>query len=371
MKKNIVSAFVSVIFLTIILNGCSTKNGSGSQNEGSEPEYYTVDDFQRVEKFDSHIHLNTEDTTFIRQAQRDNFRFLVIVDDRPFGITMEDQQKIVRKQLKAFPEQISYATTFSVTNFHKPGWQDETLAYLKESFEQGAVAVKVWKNIGMDLRDENGKFVMIDDPKFDPILDYLEENNITLIGHLGEPRDCWLPLEEMTFHQGYYRSHPEYHMYLHPEYPSYEDQINARDNMLAKHRDLKFVGAHLGSQEWSLEALAKSLDKYPNMAVDLARMSDLNFHAKRDWQGTRDFFIKYQDRLLYATDVQVRTQEDPAEMNRRTHEARIFHWKFFVTDEMLTTGGIEGEFKGLKLPRAVVDKIYGGNGGVKGVVNGE
>jgi len=311
-----------------------------------------------MEKFDSHIHLNTEDTTFIVQAERDNFRFLVIVDDRPFGITMADQEKIVRKQLKAFPETIAYATTFSVNRFNAPGWQNETLDYLKNSFDQGAIAVKVWKNIGMNLKDENGKFVMIDNPKFDPILDYLEENDIPLVGHLGEPRDCWLPLEEMTFHQEYYKSHPEYHMYLHPEYPSYEDQINARDNMLEKHPGLKFIGAHLGSLEWSLEELAKRLDKYPNMAVDLARMSDLYFHAKNDWQATHDFFVKYQDRLLYATDVQVGSSQDPAEMNQRAHDSRIFHWKFFATDEMLSVPVIDGTFKGLKLPRTVVDKIY-------------
>lgn len=346
--------FSGLLFLT----SCSRQNSAESQPGDSTTLYYTTDDFQRIAKFDSHIHLNTEDTTFIMQAKRDNFRFLVIVDDRPFGITMADQEKIVRKQLKAFPETIAYATTFSVNRFNTPGWQDETLAYLKNSFEQGAIAVKVWKNIGMDLKDKNGKFVMIDNPKFDAILNYLEQNDTPLVGHLGEPRDCWLPLDEMTFHQGYYKSHPEYHMYLHPEYPSYDDQINARDNMLAKHPGLQFIGAHLGSLEWSLEELAKRLDKYPNMAVDLARMSNLYFHARNDWQATHDFFVKYQDRLLYATDVQVRSLENPAEMNQRTHDNRIFHWKFFATDEMLSVPDIDGTFKGLKLPRTVVEKIY-------------
>ncbi|MEX1239920.1 MAG: amidohydrolase family protein [Cyclobacteriaceae bacterium] len=356
MNKLPVTIFISLS--SLFFTSCSRQNKPESQPVSSQPAHYTADDFHLVEKFDSHIHLNTEDTTFIKQAERDNFRFLVIVDDRPFGISMADQEKIVRKQLKTFPERIAYATTFSVANFNTQGWQDETLAYLKNSFSHGAIAVKVWKNIGMDLKDEKGKFVMIDDPKFDPILDYLEQNKIPLVGHLGEPRDCWLPLEEMTFHQGYYKSHPEYHMYLHPDHPSYEDQINSRDHMLEKHPDLKFIGAHLGSLEWSLEELSKRLDKYPHMAVDLARMSDLCYHAKNDWQATHDFFVKYQDRLLYATDVQVRMPEDPAEMNRGTHDSRIFQWRFFATGEMLSISGIDGEFKGLNLPREVVDKIY-------------
>ena len=210
----------------------------------------------------------------------------------------------------------------------------------------------------MDLKDKEGKFVMIDHPKFDPILEYLERNNITLIGHLGEPKDCWKPLDSMTFHQSYYRSHPEYHMYLHPEYPSYEDQIAAKDNMLAKHPDLKFIGAHLGSLEWSLDELADRLDRFPNMAVDLARVSNLNYHAMIDWQKTHDFFIKYQDRLLYATDVQVGESKDPAQMKKSAHESRFRYWKFFTTDEPFEVPGKDGTCKGLKLPAEVIDKIY-------------
>ncbi|MBA4141291.1 MAG: amidohydrolase family protein [Segetibacter sp.] len=75
--------------------------------------------------------------------------------------------------------------------------------------------------------------------------------------------------------------------------------------MLEKHPDLKFIGAHLGSLEWSIEELAKRLDKFPNMAVDMAaRLSGLQYLAVTNWRGVRDFFIKYQDRLIYATDLE-------------------------------------------------------------------
>lgn len=349
----------TLLLVTSLLSSCSrTKDSTTTGTRQSTSEYYTADDFMRLEKFDSHIHLNTEQTDFIDQAAEDNLRFLVIVDDRPFGITMEDQQKIARKKLEAFPDRIAYATTFSVDNFDDPEWQNRTIDYLKDSFSRGAIAVKVWKNIGMDLRDKDGKFVMIDDSRLDPVLSYLASNNIPLIGHLGEPRECWLPLDQMVLHKGYYSSHPEYHMYLHPEFPSYEDQINARDRMLEKHPDLKFIGAHLGSLEWSLEELAKRLDKYPNMAVDLARMPDLNLHAINNREATRDFFIKYQDRLLYATDVQVRETADPEEMNRTTHVARMRYWKFYTTDEEFTFPALGKTYRGLKLPKGVIDKIY-------------
>ena len=71
----------------------------------------------------------------------------------------------------------------------------------------------------------------------------------------------------------YYAEHPEYHMNQHPNLPSYENQLNARDKMLDKHKDILFMGAHMASLEWSLTELEDFVDKYPNAVVDLgARM---------------------------------------------------------------------------------------------------
>ena len=343
---------VSVFFLS----GCN----SGKHNAATTEQYYSVADFASVKKIDTHIHLNTLHETFIHQAALDNVQFLDIVDDRPFGITMNDQEKIAIQQTKKFPEQINYATTFSTANFGRPGWDEEAIASLKQSLDDGAIGVKVWKNIGMALKDSSGKFVMIDDARFDNILNYIEQNNIPLVAHLGEPRECWLPLDKMVLHKGYYSEHPEYHMYLHPEYPSYEQQIEARDNMLAKHPRITFIGAHLGSLEWSLDELANHLDKYSNMNVDLARMPDLFLQAKNDWQKTRNFFIKYQDRLLYATDVQVAESSDTARYNKSIHEARLRYWTFFATDNKMEEKAI-GSFDALHLPVAVINKVYYSN----------
>ncbi len=213
----------------------------------------------------------------------------------------------------------------------------------------------------MDLKDKNGKWVMIDDPRFDPIIDFIQDNNIPVVGHLGEPKNCWLPLDEMTVNSDrrYFGKHPEYHMFLHPEAPSYEDQIRARDNMLRKHPDLMFVGAHLGSLEWSVDELAKRLDEFPDMAVDMAaRISQLQYQTMNNWQKVRDFMIKYQDRLIYGTDMSVESTSDPDELKKSMNNTWTNNWKFFVSDEDMDVSGFDGKFKGLKLPKEVVEKIY-------------
>ncbi|MEJ7829282.1 MAG: amidohydrolase family protein [Segetibacter sp.] len=354
-------SFLHLLSLVVLLLSCSHTRKVGSLTDASNTSYYEAADFALVEKFDTHVHLNTYDSHYIEQAKTDNIRFLDIVDDRPFGIPMAEQEKIAIQQIKAFPGRVFYATTFPVKNYSSDDWQQQTIAKIKNAVLNGAIAVKIWKNIGMDLKDRDGKFVMIDNPNLDPVLDYLAKNKIPLIAHLGEPKECWMPLEQMVLHKGYYSQHPEYHMYLHPEYPSYETHMKARDHMLEKHPDLTFINAHLGSLEWSLEELSERLDKFPNMAADLARMTNLYLHSKNDWQKTRDFFIKYQDRLLYATDVQVAETNDPSVMKRLAHDSRMRYWKFFATDEKMNDSNSIGEFKGLKLPREVIDKIYSKN----------
>ena len=87
--------------------------------------------------------------------------------------------------------------------------------------------MKFWKNIGMDLKDAEGRFVAIDDSRFGALIDFITDQGVPIIGHVGEPRNCWLPLSNMTVKtdRAYYEGHPEYHMYLHPEYPSYEHHL--------------------------------------------------------------------------------------------------------------------------------------------------
>jgi predicted TIM-barrel fold metal-dependent hydrolase len=346
------------LFVLVLLEGCS---GEGRKNAADK--FYSMEDFAKVKKTDMHYHFNTTDSAIFSLAARDNFRLIGIVDDRPLGLPMKDQQEIAFRLNDLFPEKFSFASTFAVYGWDEDGWIDSTLTHLKYCISKGAVAVKVWKNIGMDLRDKDGKFVMVDNPQLDPVFDFLAKSGITLIGHNGEPKDCWLPLEEMIVrgNKNYYSEHPEYHMFLHPDFPSYQDQIDARDHMLAKHPDLKFVGCHLGSLEWSLDELGQRLDKFPNMAVDLSRMANLHIHAMNDRQKARDFFIKYQDRLVYGTDRSVNRTKDVQGFLKNVHDSWLRDWKFLVTDEMIESTDVEGKYQGLKLPSAVIDKIYSKN----------
>ncbi|MHA4811631.1 amidohydrolase family protein [Flavitalea flava] len=353
-------------YLCVFLACTGTKKSGAARGNSVTPfdtssVFYSLADFNRVEKIDAHVHVFTSGTFFLQQAEADNFRLLTINVEESDAPPIGEQEAICVRQLKAFPGRIAYATALPVRNWNNPDWQEQTISWLEQSFSKGAIAVKIYKNVGMELKDKEGKLVMADNPKFDPILDYLEKNRIPLIGHLGEPRNCWLPIEKMTVNgdKKYYAGHPEYHMYLHPEFPSYEEQISARDHLLDKHPGLHFIGAHLGSLEWSVDELAKELDRYPNMVVDMAaRISHFQYQAITDWQKVHDFFIRYQDRLLYATDRIAEDNNNTPAFKKSVHEAWLNDWAFFVTDERMTRPGMDSAFSGLKLPGMVIDKIY-------------
>jgi predicted TIM-barrel fold metal-dependent hydrolase len=328
-------------------------------NQGDTTVYCTEINFGKMKKIDIHCHIETERLAFMEQALADNFRILTINTDAGFPI--EEQQRLALIQRNAFPGNIAYLATFSMKNWADDNWQDKTIAWLEDCFSKGAIGIKVWKNIGMVEKDASGNFIMIDDPKFDPVFDYLAKKGKPVCGHLGEPKNCWLPVEEMTVNndKSYYREHPQYHMYLHPDFPSYDDQIRARDHMLEKHPDLHFMGAHLGSLEWSVDELAKRLDQFPNMTVDMAaRICHLQKQAQTDWKRVRDFLIKYQDRILYGTDQGDEGRGNAEDLKENLHRVWVHDWKFFTTDEVMTSQEVDGPFRGLKLPKEVIEKIY-------------
>jgi predicted TIM-barrel fold metal-dependent hydrolase len=293
-------------------------------------------------------------------ARAEGFRFLTINTRSSSQEHIDMQMRFARAVKQNYPDRISYITTFSMEDFEDPSWTDGVIRTLQKDFEQGALGLKVWKDIGMTFRDSLGNFLFIDDPLFDPIFDFVANQGKTVIAHIGEPKNCWLPIDSMTVNNDklYFRDHPQYHMYLHPDYPSHERLVESRDNLLAKHPDLRLVGAHLGSLEWDVDELAERLDRFPNFAVDMAaRVCHLQV---QDRKKVRDFIIKYQDRLLYATDLVISEENFQQQVDWIEKEWKA-DWKYFATNEVMESPHVDGEFSGLGLDVKILKKIYRDN----------
>ena len=352
-----------LFFLVLTLTHC--KENKGKKMNPTETEVvsnYSMEDFKALPKIDIHVHINTLNTHMINLARANNFRLLNISVDAPgHPLSVAQQQEISREHSNNHPDIFAFSTAFPMEGWDDPNWSDKVIRQLKTDFEKGANSIKTWKNIGMDFRDKNGDLVFLDNPKFDSIFDFVKSEGKIWLSHAGEPHNCWLPLDSMTVKndRNYFMGNPRYHMYKHPELPSYQEQIDHRDNRLAKHPDLTMVALHMASLEWNVDRASDFLDRFPNANLDLAeRMSHTQYQSQRARKKVRDFFIKYQDRILYATDFSESDKTDPAELEAYMKQVWENDWRYFNTDEMVSVPQLDTPVQGLALPKEVVDKIY-------------
>lgn len=329
----------------------------------------TLEELERMPKIDAHAHVREggpiDQKLFVAFLDKHNLKWLnLCVVGTDWG-KLQKKMAVARSLHERYPKQTAWATSFNLEDWGHADWRKTALETIEQSFAQGAVGVKVWKEIGMVLKDPDGRWVMIDDVRFDPLFDYIESRNRTLVAHIGEPRNCWLPLESMTVasDRNYFKEHPRYHGLLQREIPGYWEQIKARDRVLEKHPRLRFVACHLGSLEYDVDELAKRLDKYPNMAVDTAARV-VHFQVQ-EREKVRNFLIKYQDRVLYGTDSEI-GPDGPGETEARlTHLDEVYRhdYRYFGTDQEMEAPAVKPGFKvrGLALPASVLRKIYYAN----------
>lgn len=345
----------AILLIAVVVTGCGRSH---------DALHYGDEDFQGVEKIDVHAHIYTESPDFVRLAQNDGF---LLVNMAVWTGTAEENRedhRLVHFQRDMFPDRVVAVCSFPIENFNDEDYAAQTIAYLEDQFAKGARGVKVWKNIGMELRDGDGNFVMIDHPKFAPIFRFIAENDVVLLGHLGEPKNCWLPLDEMTVEgdRSYFEENPKYHMYLHPEMPSYEDQMVARDKMLEQHPDLRFLGCHLGSLEWSVERMTAFLDRFPRASIGLAaRMPHLQVLSNADHDEVVTFFNTFPDRIVYGTDTGLDETSNPSSVLENAQAVWRRDWSYLCTDQWVNVPDLGTSVRGLNLPRQLVDQIYSQN----------
>ncbi len=329
--------------------------------------------FRTIEPVDTHAHVSKSDPRFAAFLKSLHLHLLDIVvangEDTASFPNLEDKIAAAKAFVKSSDAHAVLCTTFDPFKFNTPSFAANAIQQLNRDFAGGAVAVKIWKNIGMQLRDQAGQFVMPDDPRLDPIYQDLAKNGKTLIAHLAEPDSCWQSPNLNSPDYSYYREHPEWYMFKHPDYPGKAAILQARDHILKKHPQLRVVGAHLGSMETNLDEIGRRFDEYPNFAVDVAaRTVYLTLQPR---EKARQFLMRYQDRVVYGTDLGFSGQEEPITAERKWAAQYAMDWAFFSSDGLVTYRG--RRVKGLALSRQVLRKLYHGNAvhWITGVVPGD
>jgi predicted TIM-barrel fold metal-dependent hydrolase len=324
----------------------------------------TAPGYTEILKIDVHSHVFEDIPALVDLLQRINLRTINVCVPGTDGF-LPQMNQVALELYHKYPTLFPFTTTFDLRDREKPGFQSATNSWLDAAFKNGAVGVKIWKEIGMELKTPDGRFLLPDDPMFDPIYTHIEKSGKVLHAHLAEPIDAWRPLDPNSPHYNYYSQNPEWHLYGKPGYPSHEQLIAARDHILEKHPKLVFVAAHLASLEHDLDAIAARFDRYPNLNIDTgARTRNLTRHPS---DKVRAFFIKYQDRILYGVDATWKPylrKDPPTDILRQGYVKRLetqyrLDWDYYAGQGEITYNGRKVE--ALNLPREVLEKFYHAN----------
>jgi len=269
---------------------------------------------------------------------------------------------------KKYPDRLIVFSNVPFSRSKQATFFDDIVRDLPVQQRLGIQGVKIFKQLGMSYTGPDGKLLAGDDPRLDPFWAKCGELGLPVLIHMADPKEYWHPLTYNSFHYGMRSEKDQF--YDREKMPAWEELIRQRNNILKKHPKTKFIGAHMGSLTFDLQQLAETLDRYPNFHVDCSArtriLGRLNPHA------VRDFFVKYQDRILFGTDSSVLNNVDPknekATQQWQDRAARFYsrHLEYFETNridivEPYGWGKDWLRIAGVKLPPEVLEKFYHGN----------
>jgi len=219
------------------------------------------------------------------------------------------------------------------------------VALIDSAAAAGVMGLKVYKSLGLTSRDSEGNRIAVNDPRLDPIWKACGDNNLPVLIHSGEPASFWHPKDKYNERWLELRQKPN--RYRDPETnPSFEEVLAEQHDIFRKHPNTIFINAHLGWMGNDLDRLGKHLDTYPNVMTEIgAVLAELGRQPKR----ARQFFIDYQDRILFGKDSYnvseyytyfrvLETEDEYFDYYRKRHA----HWKMY----------------GLALPDSILQKLY-------------
>ena len=211
-------------------------------------------------------------------------------------------ERLVRgvKSLKGrYPKRFLVFANIDFSKIDEPNFGENAAKQLEEDVRNGASGLKIFKNLGLTLKDKTGKRVPTDDPRLDPIFKKCAELGIPVLIHTGEPRSFFDP------HDKYNERWLELKMFPRrarpaDRFPSWKKVMSEQFNLFAKHPKTIFIQAHFGWMANDLVSLGAIIDTYPNVYPEVAAIvAELG----RQPRFAREFFIKYQDRVLFGKDT--------------------------------------------------------------------
>jgi uncharacterized protein len=227
-----------------------------------------------------------------------------------------------------------------------PGWAEKAIKQLEADVAAGAVGVgEISKSFGLSVKKPDGSRLKIDDPELDPIWDACARLKLPVFIHTADPQEFFKPIDfnnERWLELALFgdRRYPS------DRFPSFETLMTERDNLFRKHPKTIFVAAHMGWHANDLARLDKMMAEMPNLYTEVGAVL---YDIGRQPRAAHDFFIKYQDRILFGKDS-FQPEEYP------------YYWRVFETNDdyfdYYRNYHAFWKLYGIGLPDSVLKKVY-------------
>jgi predicted TIM-barrel fold metal-dependent hydrolase len=279
----------------------------------------------------------------IRSMDEVNVQKIVILT----GGWGEDLQRVLDSTVKMHPDRFIVFAQLDWSKVNDPNFSQKMVLQLDDAVRRGARGLKVLKDLGLEVRDAHGRFLRVDDPRLDPVWEECGRLGIPVAIHTSDPEAFFTPLDKHNERYEELMENPSWSFYDHG-FPSKQELLEERNRAIERHPRTTFIALHVANWPENLDAVSAWLDRYPNMMIEFgARQAELGRQPRR----TREFFLKYQDRIMFGTDA------EPVPAMYQNY----FRW-LETEDEYFDYWGYPGQGRwkiyGEGLPDAVLEKIY-------------
>jgi len=251
-----------------------------------------------------------------------------------------------------------------------PGFVQSAPDLLEAAIEKGAHGVKIWKDLGLTVKDPRGHLVKIDDERLMPIWERAEELGCIVAFHTVDPVAFFQPWNPDNERWEELELHPDWSFADRSKYPARDEVLEQRNNVIRAFPGIRFQCVHGANYPENLDAIDQWLEQMPNMYVDTsARLGELGRHPAADGKA---FFEKHQDRLMFGTDRVFGIEGDvqgagPTKFFSAEEDGNFYntHWRYFQTAarQFDHPTPIQGNWKidGISLSEGALKKLYWDN----------
>ena len=360
----IISLFIIVLILSgisyLIIDAIDKKNNLMDIGEYSPTSTLVVSEnptykskFPFVDVHSHHWDMPVKNLSkLVNEMDSLNMGYLINLSGSGFGVFSGKQglmdlnlTKSLENVNENYPDRFGVFLNLDLAKIDNPDFEKNNIIQLENAVNQGVIGLKIYKNLGLTLRDSRNIRVPVDDDRLSHIWETCARLNIPVLIHSGEPKAFFDPIDKFNERWLHAREKPS-SFRPSDKYPSFDQVMYEQYQLFKKYPKTTFINAHFGWYANDLETLSKQLADLTNVYVEFGAVIN---ELGRQPNTAKRFFEDYQDRILFGKDIYkmdeyyiyfqvLETDDEYIEYYRKRHGL----WRLY----------------GLNLPDKILKKVY-------------